>query len=445
MPSYFWDGGIIEAETTTFARQYLAERPLLQKVFDPHANDIGTYQARELSYLVDCADAHVLKRVLGRAPRFLIPFSALLAAFLTVLVFSVGAGKVAPLVRPVTATLVLLLYLTNHVYVVTTAVYYRSAKPLLAPVLLATLFSVTYVLARAQSRTPGTRIVSGPFVVVFVLLCVMSLLDRQGFFYALTMLAGLALWYRYTGGRRDLLDGAIAAVALMVLYNFLFGPLIVMYVNGYWPSFEYQNLPAVHLLTHPRHLIQAIELMAQSTQLLVGAFPWWVYASLGIGLGLWTLRPFDATSGTLTDQVRSGWKRRLREPAFLLVGIAVVSQAVMFALMIIRHPPIWDFHDHRLWYYPLPFQMFATFGLLLLLQARARHWRGMSHAAVNAALAAMIAGNLLSLPNYRDVMLASRWFPGVHAQSGALKASFERRRPDPALSEEYRVFYDISA
>jgi hypothetical protein len=47
------------------------------------------------------------------------------------------------LIRPITVTLVLLLYLTNHVYVVTTAVYYRSAKPLLAPVLLATLFCVT--------------------------------------------------------------------------------------------------------------------------------------------------------------------------------------------------------------------------------------------------------------------------------------------------------------
>jgi len=128
VPIYLWDGGIIEAETTHFARQYLEARSLLQKVFDPHANDIGTYQARELSYLFDCVDAHVLKRVLGRAPRFLIPFSGLLAGLLTVAVFSVGTTKVAPLVRPMTATLVLLLYLTNHVYVVTTAVYYRSAS-----------------------------------------------------------------------------------------------------------------------------------------------------------------------------------------------------------------------------------------------------------------------------------------------------------------------------
>ena len=77
-PVYFWDGGIIEAETTHFARQYLDGRPLLQKVFDPHANDIGTYQARELSYLFDFLDARVLSETLARAPRFLMPFSGLL-------------------------------------------------------------------------------------------------------------------------------------------------------------------------------------------------------------------------------------------------------------------------------------------------------------------------------------------------------------------------------
>jgi hypothetical protein len=29
----------------------------------------------------------------------------------------------------------------------------------------------------------------------------------------------------------------------------------------------------------------------------------------------------------------------------------------------------------------------------------------------------MIAGNVLAWPTYRRVMIASEWFPGVHAQS----------------------------
>jgi hypothetical protein len=81
--------------------------------------------------------------------------------------------------------------------------------------------------------------------------------------------------------------------------------------------------------------------------------------------------------------------------------------------------------------------MFATFGLLLVAQAGARRGPGASQGATNAALAVMIVGNVLSLPKHRDVMLASPWFPHVHAQSAALKTSLERRTAHPALSEEY--------
>jgi hypothetical protein len=156
-PIYFWDGGLIEPEATHFVRQYLDGRSLVQKVFDPHGNDIGTYQARELSYFFDAVDARVLEALVARSVMLFVPFSALLASFLTTIVFFVGGRKVAPELRPVTATLILLLYLSNHVYVVTTALYYRSTKPLLAPVLLATLFYLTYVLTRSPRGTAEAR------------------------------------------------------------------------------------------------------------------------------------------------------------------------------------------------------------------------------------------------------------------------------------------------
>ena len=57
LPAVVWDDGCIEREALTFIRQYLADRPVLEKVFDPHANDLGTYQARELSYALDLVDA----------------------------------------------------------------------------------------------------------------------------------------------------------------------------------------------------------------------------------------------------------------------------------------------------------------------------------------------------------------------------------------------------
>jgi hypothetical protein len=432
-PIYFWEGGLIETEATHFVRQYLDGRSLLQKVFDPHGNDIGTYQARELSYLFDAVDARVLERLLAQSTPLFVPFSALLASFLTTIVFFVGSSKVAPQLRPVMATLILLLYLSNHVYLVTTAVYYRSTKPLLAPVLLIALFYLTHVLRQAPHPAPTSPWVSGPFIVVCALGCTMSLLDRQGFFYAVIMLAGLTLWYRARGGRRDLLHGSIAAIALMMLYNFLLAPFIVKQVNGYWPSFEYQKLDALHLIGHPLHLVQALRLMAQGAQIVLGSFPGWVYAGVAVLLLLSSAR--HAREIALRD--------RFRQPGVRLVCLVVGSQILMFGLMIVRHPPIWDFHDHRLWYYPLPFQILVLFGVMLLIAAVAGRLRGASAVAVNAVLVAMIVGNILGWPAYRRVMLASKWLPGVHAQSALLKQSFEQQRPADDLTPDYRALYDF--
>jgi hypothetical protein len=432
-PICFWDGGLIETEATHFVRQYLDGRSLAQKVFDPHGNDIGTYQARELSYFFDAVDARVLEALVARSVILFVPFSALLASFLTAIVFFVGSRKVAPQLRPMTAALILLLYLSNHVYVVTTAVYYRSTKPLLAPVLLATLFYLTSVLTRSSHPVAQERRVSGPFVVVCALGCTMSLLDRQGFFYALTMMAGLALWYRVRGGRRDLLFGSIAAIVLMVLYNFLFAPLIVKQVNGYWPSFDYQKLDALHLIGHPLHLVQAVRMLAQSAQIVLGSFSAWLYAGVAVLLLLSGIR---STRGIAL-------RERFRQPVVRMVCLVVASQILMFALMIIRHPPIWDFHDHRLWYYPLPFQILVLFGVMLLIAAVAGRLHGASAVAVNAVLVVMIVGNILGWPAYRRVMLASKWLPGVHAQSALLKQSFEQQRPADDLTPDYRALYDF--
>jgi hypothetical protein len=37
---------------------------------------------------------------------------------------------------------------------------------------------------------------------------------------------------------------------------------------------------------------------------------------------------------------------------------------LMFSLMIARHPPVYEWRHHRLWYYPLTFQITLAFCLL---------------------------------------------------------------------------------
>jgi hypothetical protein len=437
LPAAYWDGGLIEKESTFFVRQYLDGRPVLQKVFDPHANDIGTYQARELSYFFDWMDAQALRASVANDPGFLVPFSALAAGCLTVAIFVVSTARWFPRVPPVTATLILLLYLTNHVYSVTTAVYYRSAKPLLAPIILAALFHLAGVFARPGAPAAiDARILTRGSVVTFLLGCTMSLLDRQGFFYAFVMVVALALWHRARHNVRDCLLGGVAAVAAMVVYNVALGPWLVRSINGYSPSFEYQQVDVHHLIRHPLHFVQAIRLLVEHAQVVLGSVPLWLCGAAGAMLLVLRSRRRTAHA---TVPSRSGVS-----PARRIAAAVAVSQVIMFAVMIVRHPPIWDWQDHKLWYYPLPFQVLVLFGVLIVID-RALQSQRVRPLILNAALVLVVAANLSSWPRYRTLMLSSEWFPAVYQQSNLLKRSLERRTPADGLDPDYRRFYDDMA
>ena len=92
-PIAYWGGGLVEIETTQFIRQYLDGRTVLQKIFDPHGNDLGTYQARELSYAIDLVDATVFSRLVEHGITFLVPASALVASTGTAFVSTQGGAQ----------------------------------------------------------------------------------------------------------------------------------------------------------------------------------------------------------------------------------------------------------------------------------------------------------------------------------------------------------------
>src|SRR5262249_26132857 len=180
MPFWYWERGLIEFEATTFVQQYLDDRGMLQKVFDPRRNDLNTYQARELSYFVDYLDARWLEALLRGGHDIFVPLSAIGASVLTVVVFLAGVRRYG--MRPLTAALLLLMYLTNYVHVVTMGMLYRSAKPMLSPVVMGTAFYLAALVQNSSRETlAGSPRIDRASVVVFVLFCIMSLLDRQGF------------------------------------------------------------------------------------------------------------------------------------------------------------------------------------------------------------------------------------------------------------------------
>lgn len=420
VPYWYWDGGLLEVETTHFIQQYLDGRGLLQKVFDPHANDLGTYQARELSYFLDYLDAKLFGLLIARGYAIFIPGSALIASLLTIGIFFRGVRRYSTL-PSLTVTLVLLLYLSNYVHIVTMGMFYRSTKPLLAPVLMGTTFYLlSLVGVNAETAAPAREGKWAPLI-VFALFCGMSLLDRQGFFYALVGAAVLVSNTALAGGRRDLSVAAAAAVGVMSLYNVVLAPLIVAFVNGYTPSFEYQRLPLTNLWTDPGHFARAGELLTEASALLMGGVPNWMCVGVLSLMLVWAFREAK-------ESARSSWTK----PKIILVSVLVaLAQVLMFAAMIARHPPIYDQYDHRVWYYPLPFQALLVTVLIVLLSQIVAGWKTGRLAVVNLLLVAGLISNAAHWSDYSRLQRRSQWFSVVYTQTYLLKLSLKDGRPYP--------------
>ena len=87
-----------------------------------------------------------------------IPLSAVVSSILIILIYRRGVRQILPGLDRVTADLLLLPFLTCFVFVSTMGLFYRSAKPLLAPVLLALIF---HILRAAHARVEGTTFEKG--------------------------------------------------------------------------------------------------------------------------------------------------------------------------------------------------------------------------------------------------------------------------------------------
>jgi hypothetical protein len=391
-------------------------------VFDPRTNDFGAYQARELSYLLDWVDARAFDAFLSRGAVVFVPLSAVLSSLLAVVVFGAGVRRVLARADPIAAALVLLLYLSGFTFLVTVGLYYRSGKAWAVPVLLALMFT----LVHAARDGPVAR---RTFPVALALALVASLLDRQGFFFVLVALLVMGLWSLRQPAARPAAAALAVAAALAEVYNRWLAPAIVQRLNGYSPRFKYQDISPWAPVRKPVRLREAIEVMSDSASLLLGSLPVWSCALLAaVAVAWWAVRGRREARAVL--------------PA-LTVGAVAVAQVYMFALMIARHRPVYEFHDHRVWYYPLLFQVLIVFGLALAVEAvtprlsRAGLW------TLRGALLALVVSNVWHWPRQRASL--EPWFPHVYEQSVLLERSFREGRPHPGLQADERAFFDAIA
>lgn len=361
-----------------------------------------------------------------------IPASALLASGLTAFVFVRGSARAFPGLPPSTRWLALLVLLTNYVFLTTMGLYYRATKPLLVPVMLAVLFYVwTRLRSSAEAQARGKALAG--FAWLLVGGCLMSAFDRQGFFYLAVLLLGLAAISVKDARARPLLLGAAAALALATAYNYVIGPRLVHALNGYWPRFNYQRM-RMHTLLDPSFYEKAAELLPQYAATLFGGFrPAWFGVGLALaGLGLWRALPRESRARV--------WGSKAFMVAALAFMVFLASQVFMFGAMIMRYPQVHDWADHRLWYYPWPFQALLIFGLLVLLESTFPVLDPASRRMVNAILILLAVANVAHWPRNREVSLHSDWFPKIHDQTARLRASLAEGRADPQLWGAYREF-----
>jgi hypothetical protein len=163
--SIFWGRGIMDEEATGFVINYLAKRPLAAIIFDPRLNDYGLYQARELSYFFDYADARVFAALLDRHILSFIPLSGAFGLIMAAAIYLYGTRRVLRL-DAVTAGLLLALFLSCIVTQASTAIFYRSAKMMLTVALLAFLFQLTELV---RERDDGRRVSGWKLAGLFLL------------------------------------------------------------------------------------------------------------------------------------------------------------------------------------------------------------------------------------------------------------------------------------
>jgi hypothetical protein len=433
----FWGPGLADREGQSFILNYLADRPMDAAVFDPALNDWGTYQARELSYLVDYLDAQVFAALFDRDVLLLIPASGVLGLLAIIALYLRGSRTLWRLDR-VTTALLLSWFLSTIVVQASTAIYYRSAKVLTALFMLALVYQVVKLVQASGSglpasgvglRAPGVGLALTGMAVTGVAL---SVSDRQGFFFLALLLGLFVLWMIASpGGDRlplptALRIGRALGVALLggAFYNYLAGPWLIHWLNDYWPNFSYQEIDAPGGLTSARLWREAWVMVHRQAEFLTGGFPVW--AATLFALAVYVRRVAD-----LPQSLPARVHTVIRDAA--LSAAALVGLLAMTALMILRHRFIYTIPDHSYWYYFLPAHVLFLAGVSMAL-ARLDGLTGWWRYAAWTVITLMIAGNARLYPAQRTVMVNSDWLKWQVARADVINRGWkglrEGRVPD---------------
>jgi len=421
----YHQGGILHPEMETRLPFYLSDKPLLNKLYDSRILDLDLYRARELSYFFDFLDSKFFELTvnIGR-PQFLsiIHYLFSIAIGCILWLFAVRELKL----NPWTGMGLLALFWTSP-SIFLGGVIFRNGK-IGVTLLTALLYLFIYKVISARQAGDESPISRKSSILYFLMLLGLSLLDEQGLYLNITVVAFLAIWrlgYRNSDIYMMLLLG-VASILLHEFYRYIIAPQLTLMLNGYTPNFSYQTLPIQKLLQDlPAYLIAGIYLYVETFRFLIGNPPFAVgiiLLVLAIFFPIFYARKYPAESAASLA-------------FFNLTFLAVVTTnclmvIAMNTLMVLRHPPLMWPDVSRVYYWlPTNVMLALTLAILLKLLSNAR----VSKWLILSTLLVAFAGNIAALPGHKATFLAGhmqKYFQSSPVVLDAL-ASLDHPSNDP--------------
>lgn len=401
----------------SYVNFHLGPGSVWAKIFDNRTLDQGVYAGRELSYLVD----HIDMEAMALSVRLGFPLFISVVHVLLSVVIGVGlacfASRDLRLGSLIGLLLALLFWTTPFIYL---SFLMRTAK------ILTALGAVWLVLAiwRASATAGESKEAKLGWrqgVGVGIGALIMSFADRQGFYFLVCALGLVGLEWALSRRRvaRDICLVLLGVLLVELVYFYKIAPALTQRFWHYESDFSFNQLPWDALLKEPGvYARQSWELLLQSIAFTLGSIPRWLAAVI-LGV-LWG-------NMVVQDISTRVWRRHV--PGSLVFAGMMAALWVMYALMILRHPPLlWpDIQTH---YYWIP-----TASLVILGAAWAvgYGWSGNIRAQIIIAgiLSCLLVANVAALPGHRRIFTTGHLASSIEA-SDIMRFAF-MNRGDPGF------------
>jgi len=376
------NGGTLNEETSRRLIFHLSDKPFLNKMFDSRVLDDGFYRARELSYFFDFFDFKFIEFSIENGfPHFLSLTHYLLSIVTGCLLAMFFVKKLN--LRPLAGMGILALFWTSP------NVFFgsinRTGKIWVAFLETILIYFFHTVAFDAGERTVS-RISAKRWIMYFIIISAMSLLDEQGFFLAFALLVVLSIWIFFVRDKNIFIMLSIVAASLIMngLCKYMIIPRLTCILNGYWPVIFFWELPMKYYVQNlGTCLAGGFSLYIDTFRFLTG------HPSRIVGSGLFII--FISIPLFYLFSVKALPVHDRKISALIYIELLITNLLLIFmnSLMVLRIPSI---NAHVFFWLPTIVILVITLAILtnILYKLRIPRW------IISLAICIAITGNIIN-------------------------------------------------